>query len=207
MTLQPIKVISKLDPKIFEDFKSAIISLVDRVYKRSGWQSQIPLQTNPNMKTRDNLKLDELPSYSQPRIGFWSAVGWLNITDPTQQLTDECYNTIWEEVRGTVIEEVLNSLPVKVCRSRIMVLDEEKGAYKYGYPLHTDSIGRFHIPILTNTKCGFLFPEQQFMKRLEADGTVYWADTKLRHTYVNWGGIRRIHVMCSTADRTWSPNF
>ena len=211
MTGSSIHTISKLDPKLFEDFKSEILSLVDRVTAKFGFQPQIPLQVR--LKS-DNRKIPDLPTKPPSpdlnmhrylgKWGIWESCHYLGPERKEDEFVD-----IWEEVQGTSIEEVLkNAFPVPVCRSRVMILDAEKRSLNpLGYPVHTDNANRFHIPLITNENCGFIFPKQNLYKQMAADGTIYWVETLVDHSFVNWNGTSRIHVMFSTLDGGWNPNL
>ena len=66
----------------------------------------------------------------------------------------------------------------KLYRARYMFLPS---ITCYGY--HKDNTPRIHIPIETNENCFFVLDDK--VVRLPADGSVYWVDTRLSHTFVN----------------------
>lgn len=84
------------------------------------------------------------------------------------------------------IYETLNRL--KMYRSRIMI--RRKSVYTW----HCDPTPRIHIPIVTNPETNFMVIEDNVI-RMPADGSVYWTDTRLMHTFVNTEKEDRIHIV------------
>tara|TARA_B110000503_G_C6925614_1_gene320571 strand:+ start:100 stop:633 length:534 start_codon:yes stop_codon:yes gene_type:complete len=68
------------------------------------------------------------------------------------------------------------------------------------YGVHSDNTARIHIPIETNQNCFFILDDE--VVRLPADGSVYWVNTTLPHTFVNANPHKtefvRIHLVGST---------
>lgn len=68
----------------------------------------------------------------------------------------------------------------------------------YGY--HKDNTPRIHVPIETNNNCFFVLDDK--IVRLPADGSVYWVNTTLPHTFVNSNShasnFTRIHLVGNT---------
>ncbi len=123
----------------------------------------------------------------------------LNIDDETNPLTEGSFNFINDIFQDTYFETVIKSFPIDVTRVRILKL---KG--KSCYRLHRDMTYKFHIPIITNPSNLFLFPEQyhRHVVHLPADGSVYYTDTSVPHTFLNGGTKDRYHiVLSSTIDK------
>jgi hypothetical protein len=116
----------------------------------------------------------------------WSqSEGWLS------SYVDEFkFNIVHPKLKNTVFEEYIMTSPVKLYRTRIMVLKSNAN-----YSTHKDPFCRIHIPIVTNKQTAFLFPEDNFMFQMEADGSVYYSNTKKMHTYINWSTEDRIHIV------------
>ena len=68
------------------------------------------------------------------------------------------------------------------------------------YGIHKDRTPRIHIPIETNHNCFFVLDDE--VVRLPADGSVYWVDTTLTHTFVNANAhlakFVRVHLIGNT---------
>ena len=123
----------------------------------------------------------------------------LNIDDDTNPLTEGSFIVTNEIFKGTYFENVIGNFPIDVTRVRILKL---KG--KSCYRLHRDMTYKFHIPIITNPSNLFLFPEQyhRHVVHLPADGSVYYTDTSVPHTFLNGGTKDRYHiVLSSTIDK------
>tara|TARA_Y200000002_G_scaffold383243_1_gene404352 strand:+ start:1468 stop:2136 length:669 start_codon:yes stop_codon:yes gene_type:complete len=123
----------------------------------------------------------------------------LNIDNETNPLTEGSFDCINDIFKDTYFEKLINMFPIDVTRTRILKL---KG--KSCYRLHRDMTYKFHIPIITNPSNLFLFPEQyhRHIVHLPADGSVYYTDTSVPHTFLNGGTKDRYHiVLSSTLDK------
>lgn len=100
------------------------------------------------------------------------------------------------QLKGTAIEDFLKWLEWPVFRTRIMTL-KPKSKYEI---IHRDPTPRFHLPIITDPSCKFKFymPEEVDQDHMPADGSLYWVDTRFRHTFVNDSGFTRIHLVLPT---------
>lgn len=136
-----------------------------------------------------DTNLTQISIQSNSNDETWTdSAGWLKTR------ADEIkFNKIHPKLKNTVFEEYINSLPITVYRTRIMLL-----APLTSYSLHADPTPRIHLPIITNLKTAFLFPQQNYMHYMPADGTAYWTDTRYQHTFVNYSDQPRIHIV-STA--------
>lgn len=90
------------------------------------------------------------------------------------------------EFEGTVFEEIIAKY--KLTRTRLMWV-----AKKSCYTLHKDSSPRIHIPLITNPSAMFVFKESG-LHHLEV-GKVYWVDTRLTHSFANFGIEDRLHLI------------
>lgn len=100
------------------------------------------------------------------------------------------FQNVHPELKNTIFEEYINSFPFKIYRTRIMVLESFAS-----YSLHKDPTPRIHIPIVSNLKTAFLFPKNNYMYHMPADGSIYWVDTTTDHTFVNYSNQKRIHIV------------
>jgi hypothetical protein len=105
---------------------------------------------------------------------------------------EEQWNIIHPQLAGTWWEDFFNSLPVKVYRSRLMVMQP-----RTCYSIHSDANPRLHIAITTNPQARFIFTRPPQIIHLPADGKIWWVDTREEHTALNGSMENRIHlVMC-----------
>ena len=134
----------------------------------------------------DRFQLNQISLQVKRNDSSWDkSAGWLD------SVSDEIsFNTIHPELKDTVFDELIHSINYKVFRLRIMRMLPNTS-----YSIHKDPLFRIHIPITTNDKCAFLFPENDYMKHMPADGSIYWTNTKLTHTFVNWSNEPRIHIV------------
>ena len=123
----------------------------------------------------------------------------LNKNDDSNPLTEGSFNQVNDLFKGSEFERLISLFPIEITRTRILKL-RNKSAYR----LHRDMTYKFHIPIVTTPSNLFIFPEQQHRHiiHLPADGTVYFTDTSVCHTFMNGGITDRYHVvLSSTLDR------
>lgn len=142
---------------------------------------------------RETLKL--IKEISIPQISLqidknesWDcSSNWLKNSNSKSEFN---FQNIHPSLKNSVFEIYLNSLPLKLFRTRIMIMNP-----KSSYSIHKDPTPRIHIPIVTNEQNAFLFPEHNFMFQMPADGSIFWVDTRKIHTFVNWSTISRIHIV------------
>ncbi len=144
---------------------------------------------NFNLLVDETLALLKKTNLSQISIqsnGSWDeSAGWLK-----SPLDEFKFVDIHPDLKNTVFDEYIKSFPFKIYRTRIMVL-EPFGSYS----LHKDPTPRIHTPILTHSKTAFLFPQNNYMYHMPADGSIYWTDTTKEHTFVNYSDQHRIHIV------------
>jgi len=92
----------------------------------------------------------------------------------------------------TILEDIIKKF--NLYRTRIMILEAGKC-----YSLHADKNYRFHIPIVTNDKCFFYFPETQENFVLE-QSCVYIVNTTRMHTFINASKQQRVHLVGDILD-------
>lgn len=88
--------------------------------------------------------------------------------------------------KGTLFEEVINKYNLR--RTRLMW----SGPFSC-YSMHTDETPRLHIPLITNPGCMFLFPPDGLFYM--PTGSLYWADTRKVHTFINTSDQPRLHLV------------
>jgi len=93
------------------------------------------------------------------------------------------------EYRDTCLYEMYNALP-NIGRFRIMAMDGPQC-----YTIHRVYTKRYHFVLETNNNCFFLFPDDNEMIHVPADGNIHLLDTTKSHTFVNGSKQRRIHLV------------
>jgi hypothetical protein len=88
--------------------------------------------------------------------------------------------------KNTIFETLINQYNLK--RTRLMWIFP-----KSCYSLHRDETPRVHIPLITNSECYFLF-NPGLLRNLEIN-SVWWVDTKLKHTFLNCSEEPRLHLV------------
>ena len=94
---------------------------------------------------------------------------------------------------GTIFEEIINDLDGT--RARVLI-KEEKTAYSH----HQDPTSRCHVALETNSDAFFVFPKEQIVCHIPADGCAYKVDTTRYHTFVNCGADR-VHLVFDDYDK------
>lgn len=143
-------------------------------------------------------------SKSTPKQQFEDGVG--SLLDYDQDMQSESHFTVLNELlRGTYTERLYQSIvdfakPKMIGRVRYMLIEP-----KTCYTLHRDlDEHRFHIPLITNSKCFFI--SENIPGHLAApeympvEGQVYLFNTEMFHTAVNASKEPRLHIVFSTYD-------
>ena len=99
------------------------------------------------------------------------------------------------QLLNTPIDDFLNNAPHTLYRSRIFVAPPKGECYSH----HKDPVKRLHLPIITNPESYFLSyePDEIRHENMIADGTMYFVDTTITHSFCNYGDSQRIHVVGS----------
>lgn len=93
------------------------------------------------------------------------------------------------ELKGTVWEDILNSLPVKQGEARVIVLKPGTSYY-----CHADADDRWHLNL--QSEYGYLLDlDNSTMHQLHTDGIWYDMDAGRKHTAANFGHIDRIQLV------------
>lgn len=89
--------------------------------------------------------------------------------------------------KDTVFETIINKY--KLFRTRLMWV------HPYAcYSIHKDKSARIHIPLVTNNKCLFIFPDEPKLIHLQA-GKVFLVNTTLNHSFCNFSDHSRLHIV------------
>jgi hypothetical protein len=88
--------------------------------------------------------------------------------------------------KNTIFENIINKYDLK--RTRLMWVFP-----KSCYSLHQDETPRIHIPLITNPECYFLF-NPGLLRQLDIN-SVWWVNTKLKHTFLNCSEEPRLHLV------------
>lgn len=100
------------------------------------------------------------------------------------------YCVVNEVFRGTYVEEVLDSLPFRFGRTRLLTIEPQRC-----YPVHSDPNFRYHIAIDTHPYTYLLFPVQNVSYNIPSDGYLYRMDARYLHTAINCGPTPRTHLV------------
>ena len=161
--------LNTLDGKFFYFLKLECLELANRLNWNNG-ANQIMLQT-----------------YSPDIDDFITGTGRIQ----EAKYTDEtAYKHIQPSLKDSNIDKLISSMGV--FRTRLMVVKP-----KTCYTIHNDPSARLHLALETNPDCYFVFPEHGLVKKVLPDRSVYFVDTREKHTFMNCGKEDRIHlVMC-----------
>lgn len=88
--------------------------------------------------------------------------------------------------KNSIFEILVNTYNMK--RSRLMWVNPFAC-----YSMHKDEAPRIHIPIVTNAECYFLFRDEPPAHLKE--GSIYWVDTRRKHTFINCSDLPRLHLV------------
>jgi hypothetical protein len=91
--------------------------------------------------------------------------------------------------KGTIFEEIIEEH--KGWRGRLMIMKP-----KTVYTVHHDASERMHLPISTNDSSYFVFPENNHVEHIPANGYLYKVNTTETHTFFNADiKLDRIHMV------------
>lgn len=96
--------------------------------------------------------------------------------------------TVKPEFMGTPLGNLLDSLG-DIGEARLLRLDSQET-----YTAHTDPDDRYHLNIISNEHSYLIDLETKQMYSLPVDGYLYYMDTSIVHTAVNFGSTERIHL-------------
>ena len=100
-------------------------------------------------------------------------------------------------VKGTYIEEVINSFKGETHRARVAIM-EPGCLIKPHIDYNTDYSVRYHIPLTTNKDCGFfVIKDGEKIHQQMKPGEVWFLNQGLRHSAWNKGKTSRSHIIIS----------
>ena len=116
---------------------------------------------------------------------------------PKSRLDERHYNKIKDWVKGTYIEEVINSFKGETHRARVAIM--EPGCLINPHiDYNTDYSVRYHIPLTTNKDCGFfVIKDGEKIYQQMKPGEVWFLNQGLRHSAWNKGNTSRSHIIIS----------
>lgn len=88
--------------------------------------------------------------------------------------------------KDTIFEEIINKY--NLVKTRLMWI----GPYAC-YSMHNDQTPRIHIPLITNSECYFVFQAGKLSNL--TTNSIWWVDTRLRHTFMNCSAHHRLHLV------------
>lgn len=110
-------------------------------------------------------------------------------TDDNSLIVD--YNQLNPLVSGTIWERLITKF--NLYRTRLMWINP-----KSCYSIHADTSPRIHFPIITNPDAQFYFNPNGFTYLMP--NVVYWVDTRLNHSFVNFSDHHRLHLVGCVAE-------
>ena len=147
---------------------------------KQGHQAQFAIQSRPKSNNPYHESCGPQPA--------------LNKDDPSNNLTEGSFSEITDMFKGTYFEKIIQMFPFSVYRARFLRVSS-KACYRF----HRDMTYKFHIPIITTPSNMFIWPEQshRHIVHLPANGSVYYTDTAIPHTFMNGGTNYRYHIVLS----------
>ena len=133
--------------------------------------------------------------YTVPKSKLDNAVYYTNLNEfryTINQPTGRFFYDPWEirpELKGTVWEELLASLPIPVGEARVIVLPST-----HSYQIHADIDDRYHLNIKSEA-CYLIDFDNNNLHPIEADGRWYEMDAGRLHTASNFGRDERIQLV------------
>lgn len=149
------------------------VSLVSQYAKL---KDQIQWQVVPGKSRQAGIQ------YIKGEDPFLSAVG-----KKKEGVNEHEYDQINPLFIGTGFENIIKKY--NLFRTRLMWMEPYAC-----YSIHQDTTYRLHIPLLTNPRCYFIWPDDQKMDFLAA-GNSYVVDTTKPHSFVNFSNLPRLHLV------------
>jgi hypothetical protein len=106
------------------------------------------------------------------------------------------FNILNSQLSKSYAAEILSQLPFRYARVRLMKLNPKRCL-----SIHEDTGPRYHLALITNPDVYFVFPKDNSLLQVPADGFLYKMDTTRFHTVFN-GSLNheRIHLVISDRD-------
>lgn len=111
-----------------------------------------------------------------------------DLTEPTGDFFYDPW-ALKDEFKGTVWEDIYNSLPVKTGQARIIVLEGGTGYYQ-----HADIDDRYHLN-LKGDSAYLINLEDKIMHQLQPDGIWYEMDAGILHSAASFGRENRVQLV------------
>ena len=143
----------------------------------------------PLLEQHGQLMITSRPGMQSP---LTDDRGWNASTlDPTE------FKVLNDEFRGTAIETLLEAVPFRFGRVRLMLMRP-----KSCLSIHADRGIRYHYAVTTSPDCYLveINGNQGTFHHIPADGYLYEMDASRYHTAMNTGHCHRIHIVMSAVD-------
>ena len=143
----------------------------------------------PLLKEHGQLSVTSRPGAENP---ITDAIGWR-----PDSVSESEYSVINQEFKGGPVEELMNKLPFKCGRVRLMLMRP-----KSSLSIHADSTRRYHYAVQTKPDCFIveMQGENARFHHVPADGRVYEMDAFRNHTALNTGRSDRVHIVICSAE-------
>jgi hypothetical protein len=169
MICQPIKQ--------FNQFSNLVIE-VNELVKNFPFKDNV-LQLGLQVKDPNDDSIDQ----------FYESTGRIRRTGG--MIIEPQYKFIHPKLKGGYIDQWIQSLSeYRIVRTRLMYM-----LPRTCYSIHSDPYPRIHLPVVTNGQCLMLFPGDNSIEHMPADGTSFYVDTTKKHTFVNCSEVPRIHLV------------
>jgi hypothetical protein len=169
MICQPIKQISYLNDVIIE---------INKLIENFPFKENI-LQLGLQVTDADDNREDAL----------YESAG--RIVKENKMIVEPAYKYINPRLKGGAVDQWLQDhSEYRIVRLRVMYMNP-----RTCYSIHSDPYPRIHLPIVTNKQCLMVWPKDNFLMHMPADGTSYFTDTTKFHTFMNCSEVPRIHLV------------
>lgn len=128
--------------------------------------------------------------FNQRSLQTDGADNWEAGTGSKDGLDEAVWDVLHPKLVGTWWEHFFTSLPFKVYRSRLMVIQP-----RTCYSLHSDRTPRIHIAIDSHPQARFIFTNPPAVAHIPTDGHPWWVDTTKEHSAMNGSLKPRIHFV------------
>jgi hypothetical protein len=169
MVCKLIKNISYLDDIVIE---------VNELIKNFPFQNNI-LQLGLQVQDPNDQNIDS----------WYDSVGRIN--KPNKMIIEPAYKHINPKLKGGAIDRWLHDHnEFRIVRLRLMYMNPRSC-----YSIHSDPYPRIHLPVITNPQCLMIWPFENIIEHLPANGSSFFVDTTKKHTFINCSEVPRIHLV------------
>lgn len=163
--------------KQFNQFSNLVIE-VNELVKNFPFKDNV-LQLGLQVKDPNDDSIDQ----------FYESTGRIRRTGG--MIVEPQYKFIHPRLKGGYIDQWVQSLSeYRIVRTRLMYM-----LPRTCYSIHSDPYPRIHLPVVTNSQCLMIFPEDNSIEHMPADGTSFYVDTTKKHTFVNCSEVPRVHLV------------